>query len=91
MTLLGFNYRLTDIACALGIQQLQKLELNLARRRQIAARYSSAFSNVPGIVPPALGLDVDPAWHLYPIRLDHSKLSADRTEISVPCARKILE
>ncbi len=81
MTLLGFNYRLTDIACGLGIRQLQKLELNVARRRQIAARYSSAFSGVPGIIPPAVRLDVNPAWHLYPIRLDLSKLSADRTEI----------
>ena len=34
MVLLGFNYRLTDIACALGIQQLKKLEANLARRRR---------------------------------------------------------
>ncbi len=38
MVLLGFNYRLTDIACALGLQQLARLEVNLARRRQIAAR-----------------------------------------------------
>ena len=36
MVLLGFNYRLTDIACALGISQLEKLEANLARRREIA-------------------------------------------------------
>jgi perosamine synthetase len=38
MVLLGFNYRLTDIACSLGIQQLNKLEANLSRRRQIAER-----------------------------------------------------
>src|SRR5215831_4647488 len=37
MVLLGFNYRLTDIVCALGIEQLKKLEANLTRRRQIAA------------------------------------------------------
>src|SRR6266481_9060601 len=43
MVLLGFNYRLTDIACALGISQLNKLEANLARRRAIAARYTRAF------------------------------------------------
>ena len=43
MVLLGFNYRLTDIACALGISQLKKLEANLARRREIAARYTAAF------------------------------------------------
>ena len=41
MVLLGFNYRLTDIACALGLSQLNKLEANLSRRRQIAARYTA--------------------------------------------------
>ncbi len=40
MVLLGFNYRLTDIACALGLSQLKKLEGNLSRRREIAARYA---------------------------------------------------
>jgi perosamine synthetase len=46
MVQLGFNYRLTDIACALGISQLKKLEANLARRREIAARYTAAFWNL---------------------------------------------
>ncbi len=45
MVLLGFNYRLTDIACALGLSQLKSLETNLARRREIAAaRYSGSLS-----------------------------------------------
>ena len=43
MVLLGFNYRLPDIVCALGIQQLTKLDANLARRREIAAQYTAAF------------------------------------------------
>ena len=49
MVLLGFNYRLTDIACALGIQQLKKLEANLSRRRQIAERYAAAFREIPEV------------------------------------------
>ena len=81
MVLLGFNYRLTDIACALGLQQMEKLEANLARRRQIAARYASEFRDMPGVVAPAVRPDVNPAWHLYPIRLDLAKLSAGRAEI----------
>jgi len=81
MVLLGFNYRLTDIACALGIQQLQKLDANLARRREIAARYTSAFRNIPGVIPPAVRDNANPAWHLYPIRLDHEKLKAGRGEV----------
>jgi perosamine synthetase len=81
MVLLGFNYRLTDIACALGIQQLKKLETNLLRRRQIAARYTAAFREVPEVVPPAVRHDANPAWHLYPIRLDRVKLKADRGKV----------
>jgi perosamine synthetase len=81
MVLLGFNYRLPDIACSLGLQQLNRLEANLARRREIAARYSSAFQKIPAIILPAVLPEVLPAWHLYPIRLDTAKLSAGRAEI----------
>ena len=81
MVLLGFNYRLTDIACGLGISQLAKLEANLARRRAIATRYTRAFCDLPGIVVPAVRESVNPAWHLYPIRLKLEVLSAGRTEI----------
>jgi perosamine synthetase len=81
MVLLGFNYRLTDIACALGIQQLEKLESNVARRREIAARYNAAFAEIPGIIPPKVREDVNPAWHLYPIRLQMEQMRTGRREI----------
>jgi len=47
--LLGFNYRLTDIACALGLSQLERLDANLARRREIAAQYNAAVRDLPGL------------------------------------------
>ncbi len=81
MVLLGFNYRLTDIACALGIQQLKKLEANLSRRRQIAERYAGAFGEISEVIAPTVRPDVNPAWHLYPIRLDQVKLKADRGQV----------
>jgi perosamine synthetase len=81
MVFLGFNYRLTDIACALGLRQLAKLEANLVRRRAIAARYQSAFGKLPQVTVPAVRNDVNPAWHLYPIRLNPTRLTADRGEI----------
>lgn len=81
MVLLGFNYRLSDIGCALGIEQLKKLDANLARRREIAALYAAEFREFPEVIPPATRPDVDPAWHLYPIRLDLAKLTADRAQI----------
>ena len=81
MVLLGFNYRLPDIVCALGIRQLQKLDANLGRRREIAARYTAAFQEIPGVIPPAVRSDTNPAWHLYPIRLQLENLRADRGQI----------
>jgi len=81
MVLLGFNYRLTDIGCALGISQLHRLEANLARRREIAAQYSRAFRSLPAVVVPAVREGVNPAWHLYPIRLKLEMLWAGRAEI----------
>jgi len=81
MVLLGFNYRLPDIVCALGIQQLKRLDANLERRRQIGAHYTKAFREVAGIIPPAVRSGANPAWHLYPIRLDLEKLRADRAQI----------
>lgn len=78
---LGYNYRLTDIACALGLSQMKKLEENLSRRREIADLYNTALRDVPGIILPAVKKDVKPAWHLYPIRFDSAYLHAGRAEI----------
>jgi perosamine synthetase len=81
MVLLGFNYRLPDFACVLGLSQLKKLGANLSRRRGIAARYAAVFRDLAGILPPAVRLDVNPAWHLYPIRLSLERLSANRAQV----------
>lgn len=81
MVLLGFNYRLTDIACALGLSQVEKLDTNLARRREIAAQYSAAFRDLSAITVPPVRDGVNPAWHLYPIRLNLGTLSVGRGEI----------
>jgi perosamine synthetase len=81
MVLLGFNYRMPDILCALGSQQLKRLEANLARRSEIATRYTKAFRELQVIALLQPRSDVDHAWHLYPIRLQLKKLSADRSRI----------
>ena len=81
MVLLGFNYRLPDFACALGMQQLKRLDANLARRREIAALYTASLREIPGVVPPPVLPDANPAWHLYPIRLNLEKLTADRAQV----------
>lgn len=62
---LGFNYRLTDIQCALGISQLRKLDGFLRRRREIAAKYDQAFINLRLRVPEG----IQSAYHLYVIQV----------------------
>jgi perosamine synthetase len=69
MVELGFNYRLTDIQCALGLTQLAKMPKALARRREIAMRYAAELGSNPHISLPVEPADREHAWHLYPIRL----------------------
>src|SRR5438093_1726156 len=81
MVALEYNYRLADIGCALGISQLRKLDANLARRREIARQYTATFQKIPGVIPPTIRPAVNPAWHLYPIRLDLTEFRVGRPEI----------
>ncbi len=81
MVMLGFNYRLTDIACALGIEQLKRLEANLARRREIAGCYTAAFREMRGVTAPAVRANANPAWHLYPVRVGGEGVTLDRGEV----------
>jgi UDP-4-amino-4,6-dideoxy-N-acetyl-beta-L-altrosamine transaminase len=69
MQLLGFNYRLNDIQCALGISQLNKLDIYLERRRNIASYYYKEFKGLEQdiILPP--GRNADHAWHIYVIQV----------------------
>jgi perosamine synthetase len=73
---LGYNYRLTDIQCALGISQLKKLPSFLNRRREIAERYNNALVQFEGITPLSVMDDVFHAYHLYVVRL----LKTNRTQ-----------
>lgn len=49
---LGYNYRITDIQCALGVNQMKKLDRYLKRRKEIAARYDEAFADIDNIIRP---------------------------------------
>ncbi|MBD8010982.1 DegT/DnrJ/EryC1/StrS family aminotransferase [Microbacterium sp. Re1] len=65
----GFNYRLTDIASALGLAQLRRLDAFARRRAEITARYDAALAEVEGVRIPVQRADVDPVRHLYPVRI----------------------
>lgn len=78
---LGYNYRLTDFQCALGISQCKKLDQFIHRRREIAQQYTDAFTELPEIVTPYEKKDVRSAYHIYVIQLQIEKLKADRKTI----------
>jgi len=78
---LGFNYRLTDIQCALGISQLPKLPAWVRRRQAIALRYDAAFARMPAVRPLAVRPEVSHAYHLYVIRLELDRLRVDRAAV----------
>ncbi len=76
MQSLGYNYRISDIQCALGLQQLTKLDGWRNRREQIADLYDDAFRNDDSIRPLSRTPDTQHAWHLYVVRLQHQSRNA---------------
>jgi perosamine synthetase len=78
---LGYNYRITDIQCALGISQLKKLPGFLKRRREIARQYDLAFRDMKEISPLAVKDDILHAYHLYVVRLNLKLAGMDRKDL----------
>ena len=66
---LGYNYRITDIQCALGCSQMKKLDIFLARRKEIVARYNEAFADCDNIITPYQLSDTESGWHLYIVQV----------------------
>lgn len=66
---LGYNYRITDFQCALGISQLKRAETGLIKRREIADKYNSSFNNL-SFIKGHSGLVEGHAYHLYIIEVD---------------------
>ena len=75
---LGYNYRLSDIQCALGITQLKKLPAFLKRRREIAEYYDKCLLEMKIIRPLTVSNVVTHAYHLYVVRIDFKLLGKQR-------------
>jgi perosamine synthetase len=78
---LGFNYRLTDIQCALGLSQLPKLEQFLAKREAIADRYLVALKDLVGLAIPRVAAEVRHAWHIFPVLVEPACLRVGRDQV----------
>jgi len=88
---LGYNYRITDIQCALGLSQLGRLDSFVARRCEIVASYNEAFADLPFLKTPRLS-SFDSrqlvSWHLYTVQIDFTSLGKSRTQVMAELAQK---
>lgn len=98
---LGYNYRITDLQCALGRSQLSRLPEFIERRQEIASRYHEAFADLDWLSPPAFDfkpstLDSsgfnfslnDLSLHLFTVQIDFSQLGKDRSAVMRELAAK---
>lgn len=76
---LGFNYRITDIQCALGLSQLKKLNAFIAKRIEIAKRYDEAFKN--SVIKPLYTYNGKSSYHLYVVQVDFTQLSFSKADL----------
>jgi len=83
---LGFNYRITDIQCALGLSQLSKLDGFIERRFEIAKKYDESFSNT--IVKPLYTFDAKSSYHLYVVQVDFNELKITKEELFLKLREK---
>lgn len=74
----GYKYNMTDVAAAMGLAQLCKLDAMARRRATIAKRYSEAFATIPQVEIPSVRSHVEHPWHLYMLRLKLGLLTVDR-------------
>ena len=80
---LGYNYRITDFQCSLGISQLQKLGKFVKSRRKIARLYNQAFGDDDHFVVPAVPDNVEHAYHLYPLQIQFDEINMNRNELFI--------
>jgi len=86
--LLGYNYRITDIQCALGISQLKKLDTFKQRRRQIVDSYNEAFKARKNILVPFEDGNCESNFHLYVLLFDFESIGVSRAELMTGLKKK---
>ena len=84
---LGFNYRITDIQCALGLSQLSKLDTFIEKRYNIAKKYDKAFERT--MVKPLYTFNSGKSsYHLYVVQVDFTKLKITKKELFIKTKEK---
>ncbi|PHO09685.1 UDP-4-amino-4,6-dideoxy-N-acetyl-beta-L-altrosamine transaminase [Malaciobacter canalis] len=87
MNSLGYNYRLTDISCALGLSQLKKIEKFINKRRKIANRYDEFFKKFE-FIKPLYEFTLDSSYHLYVVLIDFEKYKTSKKDLFLKLREK---
>lgn len=86
--ILGHNYRITDIQCALGLRQLEKLDQFVRRRREVVDQYNEALAGVPNIIAPFEAERSHANFHLYVLQIDFERVGISRTALMTELREK---
>ncbi len=78
---IGFNYRITDFQCALGISQIKKIKSFISKRKKIANKYDKEFKNIKNLKLPQFNRRVFSSNHLYVLNIDFDKLKFSKNEL----------
>lgn len=78
---LGYNYRISDINCALGLNQLTKLDQFKVQRQRMAEKYDAILKDIAHISPLTKSPTSDTAWHLYVIKIDFKGIGKTRAHV----------
>jgi perosamine synthetase len=85
---IGYNYRISDINCALGIAQLKRIEKIISKRRKIANLYNQKLKNISGIEIPYIASNIEMSWFVYVIRLKENYKKIKRDDILLSLRKK---
>ncbi len=79
--MIGYNFRLGEIECAIGIEQLKKLQGILESRQQVAQQLTRGLKNIPGLRTPVVKPSCTHSYYVYPLVLDVDKLPVNRDQV----------
>ena len=79
---LGWNYRIDEISCALGLSQISRLKKGISKRRRLVKTYQKLLKNVKYIKTPELpSYENSHVWHLFSVSIDFHKLKKSRIDV----------